>query len=261
MAEIGLRKPSPLSFEGNVAENWRYFEEEFEIYSHAVLYDKPSKVKAYTLLNLAGPEAIKRAKNFDYKPEIKEGDEVIHAAESKEDVECLLRKFRELCNPQSNVSMERHLFFTRNQKPGETVDTYINDLKQKARSCEFGTLNDDLVRDKFVSGVVSDQLRRVLLKESKLTLQRAIEIGQLDEITQSRLKQFKKEKDVNGLSVSKNPKKSNLPSCGKCGDKHASSGPCRAKANNAITVISLITLPTCVERKTHRNRKRSRIRM
>ena len=229
MAESALRKPSPLSFEGNVAENWRYFEEEFEIYSHAVLYDKNSKVKAYTLLNLAGPEAIKRAKNFDYKPEIKEGDEVVQAAESKEDVDCLLRKFRELCNPQSNVSMERHLFFTRNQKPGETIDTYINDLKQKARSCEFGTLNDDLVRDKFVSGVVSDQLRRVLVKESKLTLQRAIEIGQLDEITQSRLKQFKKEKDVNGLSVSRNPKKTNLPSCGKCGDKHAASGPCRAK--------------------------------
>ena len=167
MAEGGLRKPAELSFEGNVSYNWDIFEEEFNIYCNAALSDKDSKVKAYTLLNLAGPEAIKRHRNFEYKPEIKQGGEVFQTAESKDDVEVLLRKFRDLCNPQTNVSMERHIFFTRDQKIGETVDAYITDLKQKAKSCEFGELQNELIRDHFISGVTSEQLRRVLLKENK----------------------------------------------------------------------------------------------
>ena len=47
MAEAELRKPSSLSFKGNVAENWQLFEEDFEIYRQAVLYNKPAKVCAY----------------------------------------------------------------------------------------------------------------------------------------------------------------------------------------------------------------------
>ena len=138
MAESGLRKPAELSFEGNVAYNWQVFEEEFAIYSHAALHDKSDKVKAYTLLNLAGPEAVKRSRNFIYKPEVRDADNaIVSRAESKENVEDLIAKFRELCNPQSNISMERHLFFTREQKQGESVDSYITDLKQKAIQFEL----------------------------------------------------------------------------------------------------------------------------
>ena len=35
-----LRKPEPLSFEGNVAENWRTFESEFDIFVEAAYSDK-----------------------------------------------------------------------------------------------------------------------------------------------------------------------------------------------------------------------------
>ena len=91
MAEGGLRKPAELSFEGNVAQNWNIFEEEFEIYSYAALHDKDDKVKPYTLLNLAGPEAIKRARNFEYKDEVKDGDRIIQEKETKDDVKVLLK--------------------------------------------------------------------------------------------------------------------------------------------------------------------------
>lgn len=60
MADLGLRKPSPLSFEGNVAENWRVFEQEYDIFIAAGHDDKTDKVKAFMLLNLAGSEAIER---------------------------------------------------------------------------------------------------------------------------------------------------------------------------------------------------------
>jgi hypothetical protein len=50
----GLRRPDPLSFEGNVAENWRHFEAEFDIFVQAAYGDKDDRTKAYILLNLAG---------------------------------------------------------------------------------------------------------------------------------------------------------------------------------------------------------------
>ena len=48
-----FRKPEPLSFEGNVAENWRWFELELDIFMAAAHHDKQQKTKAYTMLNIA----------------------------------------------------------------------------------------------------------------------------------------------------------------------------------------------------------------
>ena len=41
------------------------------------LHDKTDKVKAYTLLNLVGAEAIKCSKTFDYKPDVQNEANVI----------------------------------------------------------------------------------------------------------------------------------------------------------------------------------------
>lgn len=238
MAESGLRKPVPVCFEGNVAESWRLFEEDFEIYSAAVLDGKSEKVKAYTMLNLAGTEAIKRSKNFEYAAEIKDGDgTVITPAESKEDPNVLIKKFQALCNPQTNVSMERHIFFSRSQKSGESVESYMTDLKDKASKCEFEDIKDSLIRDRFISGVLSPQLRRVLLKERKLTLTRTIEIAQLDELTQSRLKQFgdstTDETDINVVKPVKSQDYTETQLCGNCGMKcEKSNCPAKGKQCN-----------------------------
>ncbi|KAL8607720.1 hypothetical protein ACOMHN_039393 [Nucella lapillus] len=66
----GLRKPQPLSFEGNVAENWRTFETEFDIFIEAAYGDKNDRTRAYILLNLAGKEAIEKERTFTYAVEI-----------------------------------------------------------------------------------------------------------------------------------------------------------------------------------------------
>ena len=79
----GLRKPEPLSFEGNVAENWRHFEEEFDIFIEAAYGDKDERTRAYILLNLAGRSAIEKAKTFTYAAEVKnQAGDVTQEAES-----------------------------------------------------------------------------------------------------------------------------------------------------------------------------------
>jgi len=111
----GLRKPEPLSFEGNVALNWKHFVQEVEIFLAAAHGDKDDKTKAYIFLNLAGREAIEREKSFVYAPAIRNSDNTVRVpAESRESIAVLKRKFAQICDPRGNVIMERHKFNTRN---------------------------------------------------------------------------------------------------------------------------------------------------
>ena len=115
MAEF--RKPDPLRFDGNVAENWRIFELDFDIFIAAAHSSKTKKEQAYILLNIAGREAIEKSRSFTYKPAVTNDEgAIVTPAEDKEDPDVLKKKFRELCSPQKNIIMERHKFNTRNQK-------------------------------------------------------------------------------------------------------------------------------------------------
>ena len=172
-----LRKPAPLSFEGSVAENWRNFESESDIFVEAAYSDKNDRTRAYILLNLAGKDAIEKAKTFTYAAEVRNEDgDTIQAAESRESVAVLKAKFHELCNPLTNVIIERQKFNTRFQEASEPVQNFITALKMLADTCEFGTLKDSPIRDRIVCGVSSDALRKQLLKERDLTLHKAVQL-------------------------------------------------------------------------------------
>ena len=55
-----LLPPKELSFDGNLAENWRIWKQEFNIYMVATEYkDKSEEVKASLLLHCIGPRAKK----------------------------------------------------------------------------------------------------------------------------------------------------------------------------------------------------------
>ena len=154
--EDGFRSPDPLVFDENVAVHWRKFEREYDIFIAAAHGDKPARTRAYILLNLAGPEAIERERSFTYVPAVLgEDDNVVIPAESTEDPECLKRKFKEICNPESNVIMARHNFNTRHQKPGETIKAYVSTLRNQAKNCNFA-LEGELIRDRLVCGISSD---------------------------------------------------------------------------------------------------------
>jgi len=186
MAE-GLRKPGPLSFQGNVSENWRIFEQEYDIYISAAYPDKDQKTTSFILLNLAGSEAIERERSFIYLPEVRDADDqVVTPAETRENLQVLKAKFKEICDPETNITMERHKFNTCDQKEGEPIQSYIADLRNRANTCEFGALRDDLIRDRLVCGIRSDTIRKQLLRESRLTLTKAIEVCQIHELTEQR---------------------------------------------------------------------------
>ena len=231
MAE-GLRKPEPLSFEGNVALNWKNFVQEVEIFITAAYGDKNDTTKAYVFLNLAGREVIEKEKSFVYAPAVLNSDNSVRVpAESCESIAVLKQKFAEICGPHGNVIMERHKFNTRNQKEGEPFQSFVADLKILASTCEYDALRDDLIRDKIVCGVTSSFVRKQLLKERDLTLDRAIEIVIVNELLDKNNSELTNKaaadlkQEVHSVSkgrktFAKEGSKPDIHNCKNCGGNH-----------------------------------------
>ncbi|XP_046558199.1 uncharacterized protein LOC124267324 [Haliotis rubra] len=210
----GFNRPKPLSFEGDIAENWRQFEQEFDIFLEAAHGDKDDKTQAYIFLNIAGKEAIEREKSFTYG-----------LAESRASLQVLKDKFSELCKPQTNITLERFRFFTRNQSRGEHFQTFYTDLVNKSNSCNFGALKDEMTRDRIVCGVDSDNLRKSLLKETALTLAKAVTICTLNEITEKGLQELtnKSTAEVHAIHGARNERRKqhkSPPTCRNCTYSH-----------------------------------------
>ncbi|ELU02930.1 hypothetical protein CAPTEDRAFT_197954 [Capitella teleta] len=105
------RKPEPLRFTGNVADNWERFIMEFDIFVETLPAGTTERQKAMMLLNLAGQEAMLKEKSFVYAPEqpavAAEGDNPARAeipAESRYEVQTLKDKFQQLCDPQPQAA-------------------------------------------------------------------------------------------------------------------------------------------------------------
>ena len=166
----GMKPPEPLTMTGNLPENWRTckWRQRFQLYLIASgMIEKPANVRCATLLHVIGVEALEVYNTFRFE----EG-------EDNNDLDTLLKKYMytEYFEPQRNVTYARHLFNTRSQQPEETIDQFATDLKLQAKNCEFGTLTESLIKDRLVVGISDDATRARLLRERKLTLQRALEI-------------------------------------------------------------------------------------
>lgn len=175
-----LKPPGELCLEGNLAENWRKWIQSFELFLIASgISDKSEKVQCATFLHVAGEDARGVFNTFDFA---EEGDD--------NKIAILKEKFKQYCEPRKNLTFLRHQFFTRSQGGSETIDAFVTDLKNKAKNCEFSTLNDSLIRDRIVGGIKSDQLRARLLREADLPVAKAIDICRASEASTSQLKQF-----------------------------------------------------------------------
>lgn len=173
-----MKPPNTLNLEGNLAENWRRWLQQFNLFLIASgISEKSTTVQASTLLHVIGENALEIYNTFTWAAE---GDAT--------KVDKVIEKFAEYCTPRKNVTYERHLFNTRNQRTGEMIDQYATDLRTKAKSCEFGTLCDSLIRDRIVCGIIDDKLRARLLRESDLTLKKTMDICRANEVSLDQVK-------------------------------------------------------------------------
>jgi hypothetical protein len=76
-------------------------------------------------------------------------------------------------NPKPSVIIKRFEFNTRVQKEGESVAEFVAALRKTTEYCEFGTILDDLLRDRLVCGVLDKKVQHRFLQEAKLTYKQA----------------------------------------------------------------------------------------
>ena len=180
-------KPAKLEFIGNVAENFRRFKQQFEIYMSAAGYDSkevPKRKQAAILLNLDGEEAIEVYNTFTFDDE------------TEQDPEVILQKFQEYCEPKKNITFERHVFNTRTQQPTQSFDCFVTELRVQAKKCAYGALQEELIRDRIVVGIRDDNIRSRLLREPDLSLQKCIDIVRAAEVAKKQMHNIKEETNV-----------------------------------------------------------------
>ncbi|UYV63439.1 hypothetical protein LAZ67_2004082, partial [Cordylochernes scorpioides] len=83
--------------------------------------------------------------------------------------------------PQKNIVSERFKFRQRKQNTDENIDSYVIALRELVKSCKFGNLEEDMIRDQIIEKCYNRQLKEKLLQQDNLNLQRTIEISRMFE--------------------------------------------------------------------------------
>ena len=76
------------------------------------------------------------------------------------------------------------------RKPGESVATFVSELRSLAEFCNFGGALEDMLRDRIVCGINDTAIQRRLLAEAKLSFAKAIELAQGMETAAQNVKQL-----------------------------------------------------------------------
>ena len=223
-----VKPPDAVNWTGNVDCEWRTFKQRFMLYLQAVGLDsKPDARKIALLLTVAGPQAVEVFNTFVYTD-----------GEDKDKFDTVVEKFDEHCSPKKNETLERYVFRSRMQQPGESFDAFLTDLKLKAKTCNFGVLQDSLIRDQLVFGIEDKKVRERLLRETDLTLAAAVRICHASELALQHAKTFSNgangaDKNSTAIAtVSTRPQKqkiwqpkrhkdSETFNCKRCGTQHA----------------------------------------
>lgn len=76
------------------------------------------------------------------------------------------------CNGHLVITLELEL-------AQDGIDVFINKLYRQPEYCHYGTLREELIRDRLVVGVTDDMLRNKLQSELNLTLEAEVNMCRL----------------------------------------------------------------------------------
>ena len=127
-----------------------------QFYYTAIDYDaKGPKKKSSLLLHLMGQRGIDIYNTFKFE------------AGTELNYDNVVASFNAYFCPKKNVDFERYKFMHCTQE-NLSIDAFVLKLKTLSRNCEFGEMNDSLVKTRIMCGVKSDKLRKRLLQETDL---------------------------------------------------------------------------------------------
>ncbi|KAJ8405108.1 hypothetical protein AAFF_G00330290 [Aldrovandia affinis] len=168
-----------MSFTGDWSVNWDIFRAEYEDYVLLTgTAEKDKKIQAATLRSVMGSEC-----RHVYRHNLN-----LSVAGTGDPAVIPLDELEKYFKPAKNTIYERYVFGSCKQEEGESIDNFVTRLRERAATCEYGQLKDEMIRDKIVLGVANESIRRRLLREKGLTLITAIEMCRAAEQTDIRMR-------------------------------------------------------------------------
>jgi len=161
---VGLFHGTAGAFDPSV-EEWSEYAERLVHYFVANDIEGAEKKRAI-LLNAVGPSTYRLLKSL---------------ASPKKVAELTFAKLVQLAaahfNPKPSPIVKRYEFNSRCQREGESIATYVAELRKTAEHCDYGAVLNDMLRDRLVCGMSSRGIQRRLLMEHSLTFEKALEIA------------------------------------------------------------------------------------
>ncbi|KAK3723357.1 hypothetical protein QZH41_002823 [Actinostola sp. cb2023] len=177
----GITPPNKLEVldRDKLVENWKTFKQMWQNY--AVITNMRAQTEEYRIvlfLHCIGPDALRIYNGFDFATE-----------EEQKSLENVIQKFDQYAIGELNETYERFQFNDRNQKPGESIDSYVTALRNQSKTCNFcKCMNESLIRDRIVCGIQNPKTRQRLLQERKLDIKKCIDICRSAETAAAQLK-------------------------------------------------------------------------
>ncbi|XP_062713235.1 uncharacterized protein K02A2.6-like [Aedes albopictus] len=215
VSNVHVPQPSPLIVEGDMRENFEFFERNWRDYAKAIGMDRwppeenPQKVSF--LLSVIGEPARKKYYNFE-----------LTTAE-KADPDAALDAIRAKVVVKRNIVIDRLDFFSAVQNPRESIDEYASRLKTLAKCANLGQLETELITYKVVTSNKWPHMRSKLLAIEDVTLTKAVDMCRAEEITAMRSQDLAagtSEMEVNKIEKSKPRSRQQVQRCKFCGDSH-----------------------------------------
>ncbi|XP_041983368.1 uncharacterized protein LOC121736323 isoform X2 [Aricia agestis] len=208
----GIKPPASLQIDSDKSTSWKKWLQQFEWYAIAIQLDKkPAEVQAATFMAVIGPDAIEIYNSFNLSDA------------NKNNLKIIKERFGEYFTPKTNISFERYIFFKIEQNEDEHFNEFLTRIKTQASKCEFDNLLDEMLKDKIVFGIRSNQIREKLLTEDKLNLTKAIAICKTCEEATKQLDEFEGKNKVLSLkNKSLRNKQNEYFDCKRCGTNHKS---------------------------------------
>ena len=171
--------------------------------------------------------------------------------ENKQNVTSIIKALTEHVEGTVNETVERKAFRKRRQHRGESFDDFLVTLRDLVRSCNYCSdeCTNKAIRDQIIEGISDDDTVEQLLRERKLTLDKAISVCRAHEsakqqradlkehgIRRASVRQRPREKVTRTLRANKT-KEDHLPNkkCGRCGRPwHKDIRNCPAKGKNCL---------------------------
>lgn len=173
----GVPTPSMDWSSVNLLESFKKFRQHAELIFAGALAEKTEEVHVTYLLLWVGEKGREIYNTLNL------------TAEQKKKVADICTAFQTHVQPKSNPVFARYKF--NNEVQGDSsVEQFVTRLKVLSKDCSFDdTYTDDMIRDRLVFGIRSQDIRKKLLTVgADLTLAKAIQICQTYEYAQEQLK-------------------------------------------------------------------------